>query len=251
MSRTYSNLHHGVPRSFAGSYCEENLSILETDKHADFHQKSGHLPPCFFQRKLILASIDWKNPAGASLPVSFIRDSLTQLMQHDWRTIYVPQSIRPPNKYLHEEQYCARASVNLNNQLYHEQFMTADDIDWLMQKRHPRPESRSFRNNITQFFGETNPAEAMNRYLTDRTGNGDYKWTKPMQPMIRSQLRRILRNVTPEPLKTKGRNMLLEYLELHRKQLRESVTVWEPNTRDFTTVIKQAMPGMPLVNVYT
>lgn len=233
-----SNRHHGVPRSFTGSNDDSNLTTLDEREHARFHLMAGHQPPCFFTRGLLLSSVDWQNAAGSSIPVGAFRAAFAQLMQPDWKNLYVRGTVRDPGQvHSGEEGYWARAAVHLNNRLYEESFLTADAMAYLESGQHPRPSSRGFRSDAMEFFGAVSPPEAAASYFISRTGSGDYKWTKPLLQPVRREMLGVLRGAKPEVRRNKQRAELLQLLEEHRHRLLGCLSGWEPRSRDYERLI--------------
>lgn len=202
-------------------------------EHAEVHRRFGHFLPCSLGRELDLASIDWTNAAGASLPVSYFRDKLQQLMPLDWRDNYVEGAVRSPDHHENESGYWARASAHLNNRLVNEAYMTADAIMWLKRAQHVSPSSQSLRRDAKEFFGGSTPADSFYWFLQKRNVHEDWKWSKPLEWNVRWQLARICRNVKPEPMRHRQRDQLIDLLEKHRDDLYRCVSSWEPNPQKY------------------
>jgi hypothetical protein len=239
MHSGYSNRHHGVPRSFLGSgEGTLNLTIVDAQEHADFHEMAGHIPPDYFVRRAVLSMIDWKDSMERRLPSFIFFDLLDELTIKNWHSMYQPGTIRTQIKGDHEKESFAKASIHVHTYLCNEQYAVGDAINAVLRNGNISPERTGFREDITSFFDRDNPAEALRHYLLADNDKGDLKWVKPFDPGIRSRLLSTLRQVKPEKPGRHYKRNVEDILETHRDRLVGCINQWQPRISDFESFIQ-------------
>lgn len=226
-----TNLHHGVPRSFTGTNEDENLSATDIREHAFFHVVTGHQPPDFFHRDVLLSSVDWRSGSGLALPIGFYRDAIKLLLRENWQDCYSENTIRTESRCDFELFVCA--SIHIQNKLIRESYQAADALNFIRSGAHLSPRSKSFLKESSKFFGQHSPAGIMNEFMWARNGKGEYKWSKPVTPEFRFELHKITRSKGLEQPNRKYNRNLEELMQEYRRQLQVRLFDWSPNPEEY------------------
>lgn len=239
MQRSYSNRHHGVPRSFLGSSeGDGNLTVVDAEEHTRFHEMAGHLPPDYFIRKAILSAVDWRSSMGKVLPVEIFANVLDEVRAGNWHSMYQDKTVRTRMHSENENHSFARAAIHIQNHLCDEQYAVSDAIYAVQRNGNIAPERVGFREDILDFFQKENPFAAIRAYLLDSTKT-DLKWVKPLELQIRSRLLEILRKSQPENKGDYHKRNMEDLLQQHRECLIDCINGWEPRIQKFETFIMQ------------
>jgi hypothetical protein len=239
MSSGYSNRHHGVPRSFLGSgEGNRNLSIVDVQEHAQFHEVAGHIPPDYFLRRSILSTVDWRTDMGEALPSDVYFQILDELTVPDWRSMYEHGSIRTHMSAEHDRPLFAKAAIHVQNHVCAEQYAVADALNAVLRNANVSPERTAFRDRLGKFFGNDNPAKALRTFLID-SNDHDLKWVKPLSQSVRSRILTALTEAKPERPGRYFRRNMEDILEEHRQRLQACIDLWEPRVSQFESFIMQ------------
>lgn len=211
------NDHHGLPRSWGGSSCSENITRMYKDRHDAFHGILGHRPPDFSARTLVLASILSRKPA---LPAGVTGRLLEEFTPADWRMNYLPRALRDRRR--EPSTALLGSAMHLANHLHHELQMVMQAINLVHWNQRPGEAAQAFNDRADEFFDTQDPGRRLRRFLTEVDGT-DFSWTKPLRPSLRSYAARL----ADEGAEMPGAAMV-SVLMMQRRRLLQAALEWQP-----------------------
>ena len=235
------NRHHNVPQSRGGSNEENNVSIVDPNRHDLFHQSWGsNAIPTELVRYMALHSIGHPD-AQKRLNPSQVRALFDATHAPDWEEYYYDDS----TVSVSDVNGVIRALQNIritSNMLAQEKTWVSQTVSAIRGEGDLFPmDEHLLLPNAMKFFEAKTPSKAIEEFLDERD-NDEFSWTKPLRHQKRAQIQKILANRSGAAMDNRKDHvhLLLEHhktLDLQSREVERTITKLDHELRKLLQLI--------------
>jgi hypothetical protein len=225
--RRYNN-HHNVPRSRGGSGKAINLSLVDIDRHSQFHQDfADNYTLDEISRRVILDSLRFEGDHVIS--PGAVRDVFTILTKDNWRDLYQDDAfININNRHISQDQ---KESYRQYTHGYLQEESSHISTRIAALTRNARGYTTQFLDNVLSFTGETSPVNALYALYTEEHRNpkmhrGELSWAKAMDLDVRDDILDILTRARVTRMTKRNRDRILTTLHIHKRHIQKHKRIW-------------------------
>lgn len=182
-----NNEHHTLPRSCGGSDNTFNVTKMDRERHAEFHDTfAGNRTPLTLTRLIALHSIGYR---GVMLHPDQLEDLFAETTVPRWHRLYEDKAVA---NHWRPEMRAQRVRANSFAVAHaHEELDTVDEALGSLNNGSPLLWQRStFLPSVLEFFDATAPSFAVQRMYAELS-NGQLAWTKCLQADVREGVRSL------------------------------------------------------------